>query len=255
MNTKRLLSSIMMLLVTTSLLLAACAPAAPALEPTTAPPLASTAIPEPADPVTVVRSFYQAFNDKDLEKAKSLIAEDYVMNVPYGTYDRDAAMIEWQAQIDSGITFNQTNFVDTGNGRVTSCYEVFQNGSMIDKGCGSVTHVRDGKIVFDGLESGEPIWIAQEFYRAYNEGDLESLMASVAEDIKVRGGAYLTGKDRFRFNMQADLKQGFQAEISDLKVEGDRVTYNVTVYNNAGSVLITGMETLQIKDGLIILIE
>jgi hypothetical protein len=101
----------------------------------------------------------------------------------------------------------------------------------------------------------DPAAIAQSFYQAYNEGDLEALMALVAEDIKVRGQTYLTGKDRFGFNMQADIDLGFQAEISDLKVEGDRVTYNVTVYNNAGSVLIRGVETLQVKDGLIILFE
>jgi hypothetical protein len=104
-------------------------------------------------------------------------------------------------------------------------------------------------------EPVDPAAIAQSFYQAYNAGDLESLMALVAEDIKVRGGMVVTGKDRFQFVMQADLKQGFQAEISDLKVEGDRATYNVTVYNNAGSVLITGVETLQVKDGLIILFE
>jgi hypothetical protein len=104
-------------------------------------------------------------------------------------------------------------------------------------------------------EPVDPATIAQSFFQAYNEGDLEALMALVAEDIKVRSGMYLTGKDRYRFNMQADINLGYQAEISDLKVEGDRVTYNLTVYNNAGSVLFRGMETLQIKDGLIILIE
>jgi len=104
-------------------------------------------------------------------------------------------------------------------------------------------------------EPVDPAAIAQSFYQAYNEGDLEALMALVADDIKVRGGAYLTGKDRFQFNYQADLKQGFQVEISDLKAEGDRVTYSVRVYNKNGSLLISGVETLQIKDGLIILIE
>ena len=104
-------------------------------------------------------------------------------------------------------------------------------------------------------EPVDPAAIAQDFYQAYNEGDLEALMALVADDVKVRGGAYLTGKDRFRFNMQSDLKLGFQAEISDLKVEGDSVTYNVRAYNNNGSLMIAGIEKLQIKDGLIILLE
>ena len=147
MNTKRLLSTLMILIVTSSLLLAACAPAVSATDS--------------KDPATVVKNFYEILNTKDVAKAMSLTAEDYVMNDPFGTYDRAGAAIQWQAVVDAGLTFNQTNFVDTGDGRVTSCYEVFENGTSIDKGCGNVTHVRDGKIIFDGLESAEQIWIVQ----------------------------------------------------------------------------------------------
>ena len=168
MNTKRLLYTLMILIVTASLLLAACAPAVP--------------VTASKDPVTVVKNFYEVINTKDVEKAMSLTAEDYVMNDPFGTYDRAGALIQWQSVVDAGLTFNQTNFVDTGNGRVTSCYEVFENGTSIDKGCGNVTHVRDGKIIFDGLESAEQIWIVQEFYDAINARDVEAGMALTAED-------------------------------------------------------------------------
>jgi ketosteroid isomerase-like protein len=167
MKTKYLFT-LMSLIVAFTMLLSACAPAAPAKDM--------------SDPVTVVKSFYEAFNAKDIEKAMSLTAEDYVMNDPFGTYDRAAAAVQWKAVMDGGISFNQTNFVDTGNGRVTSCYEVFENGKSIDKGCGNVTHVRDGKIIFDGLESAEQVWIVQEFYEAFNANEIERGMSLTAED-------------------------------------------------------------------------
>jgi len=156
------------LLVAFALLVGACVPATPAKDM--------------SDPVTVVQTFYEAFNAKDLDRAMSLTAEDYVMNDPFGTYDRAAAATQWKAVMDGGITFNQTNFVDTGDGRVTSCYEVFENGKSIDKGCGNVTHVRDGKIIFDGLEPAEQIWIVQEFYEAFNANEIERGMSLTAED-------------------------------------------------------------------------
>jgi ketosteroid isomerase-like protein len=171
MNTKRLLSIITMLLVAASLLLAACAPVVPA-----------TPAKDMSDPVTVVQTFYEILNTKDVAKAMNLTAEDYVMNDPFGTYDRAAAQVQWQAVVDAGITFNQTNFVDTGDGRVTSCYEVFEKGKSIDKGCGNVTHVRNGKIIFDGLEPAEQIWIVQKFYELLNAKDVDAAMKLTAED-------------------------------------------------------------------------
>ncbi len=171
MNANRLLSKVMLFLITASLLLAACAPATPA-----APAK------DMSDPVTVVQSFYEILNTKDVAKAMELTAEDYVMNDPFGTYDRAAAATQWQAVIDAGLTFNQTDFVDTGNGRVTSCYEVFENGKSIDKGCGNVTHVRDGKIIYDGLEAAEQIWIVQRFYEIINTKDVEKAMELTADE-------------------------------------------------------------------------
>ena len=104
-------------------------------------------------------------------------------------------------------------------------------------------------------EPVDPAAIAEGFYQAYNAGDIEAAMALVAEDMKCRGGCYLTGKDRFRFYIQGDINQGQQVDISDLKVEGDKVTYTVEVYSKGGAFLVRGIETLQIQDGLIILLE
>lgn len=357
MKSKRFLSTLMMLIVAAPLLLAACAPAMPA----------SPAAPakDMSDPVTVVQTFYELFNAKDLDKAMSLTTEDYVMNDPFGTYDRAAAAVQWKAVREAGITFNQTNFVDTGEGRVTSCYEVLENGKSIDKGCGNVSHVRDGKILYDGLEDAEQIWVVQKyyealnaknlelamsfiagdalfvnptgtyegadaireslkglntdgitfdlsnfrntegrvvydykvvqganlldqgtdgltvvkdglivfdgtertahpsdpttitqnFYQAINDGDIEAAMALVAEDVKCRGECYFSGKDLFRSYMLSATHRGDRIDISDLKVEEDKVSYNWKAYSKAGFFQAAGVETLQIKDGLIVLME
>ena len=162
------LSSLFSIILAFTLLLGACAPTVP--------------VTDSQDPATVVKNFYDILNTKDVAKAMTLTAEDYVMNDPFGTYDRAAAAVQWQAVVDAGLTFNQTNFVDTGDGRVTSCYEVFEKGTAIDKGCGNVTHVRDGKIIFDGLEPAEQIWIVQKFYDLLNTKDVDKAMSLTAED-------------------------------------------------------------------------
>ena len=210
---------------------------------------------EAAEQIWIVQEFYEAFNANEIERGMNLTAEDYVMNDPFGTYDRAAAAVQWQAVRDAGLTFNQTNFVNTGDGRVTSCYEVLENGTSIDKGCGNVTHVRDGKIIFDGLLPAEQIWIAQKHYEAINAGNLEAALALVAEDIKCRGTCYLNGRESYQFLVQGFINIGGRTELSDFVVDGDKVTYNWTGYNGNGAVSAGGTEFMQIQDGKIILIE
>lgn len=210
MKTKYLLS-LLSLIVAFTLLLGACTPSAPAKDM--------------SDPVTVVQTFYESFNAKDLDKAMSLTAEDYVMNDPFGTYDRAAAVIQWKAVMDAGITFNQTNFVDNGDGRVTSCYEVFENGTSVDKGCGNVTHVRDGKIIFDGLEPAEQVWIVQEFYEAFNANEIERGMSLTAADYVMN--------DPFGTYNRADAAIQWQA------VRDAGITFNQTNFVNTGNGRVT----------------
>jgi ketosteroid isomerase-like protein len=211
MNTKRLLATLTMLILTASLFLAACAPAAPAKEM--------------MDPVTVVKSFYEAYNANEIEKAMSLTASDYVMNDPSGTYDRTAAGTQWQAVRDSGITFNQSNFVDTGNGRVTSCYEVLADDASVDKGCGNVTHVRDGKIVYDGLENAEQIWVVQKYYEALNEAQFDKMATFMADDMVVTyPGGKTSGKQEIITANRETISAGLTFELSELKNTNGRVT-------------------------------
>ena len=212
MNTKRLLSILMILIVTASLLLAACAP--------------TVSVTDSKDPATVVKNFYEVLNTKDVAKAMSLTAEDYVMNDPFGTYDRAGAAIQWQAVVDAGLTFNQTNFVDTGDGRVTSCYEVFENGTQIDKGCGNVTHIRDGKIIFDGLEAAEQIWIVQKFYELLNTKDVDKAMSLTAEDYVMN--------DPFGTYDRAAAAEQWRAVVVDYGL-----SFNQTEFINTGNGRVT----------------
>jgi limonene-1,2-epoxide hydrolase len=242
MNTKRFLSILTVLVIASALLLGACAPAA---------------TPEPSldlsDPVNVVKSFYEAFNARDLEKAMSLTAEDYVMNDPFGTYDRAAATVQWQSVMDAGLSFNQTNFVDTGNGRVTSCYEVFENGKSIDKGCGNVTHVRDGKIIFDGLETAEQIWIVQEYYEALNGKKLDLAMSFIAPDARFINptGTY-EGADAIRASLAGLNTDGITFDLSNFRNTDGRVVYDYKVMQ-AANLLDQGTNGLTIvKDGKVV---
>jgi ketosteroid isomerase-like protein len=158
--------------------------------------------------------------------------------------------------VDAGRTFKRTDLVDTGDGRVTSCHEVFENGTSIDKGCGNVTRVRDGKIIFDGLLPAEQIWIVQQYYGLLSTGDLEAAMAFVADDVKCRGACYLTGKAAYQAYVQGIINGGGRKELSDFTVDGDKVTYLYAFYNKDGrDVVISGTEFMQFKDGKIILIE
>ncbi len=242
MNAKRLLSKGLLFLLTASLLLAACAPAAPA-----------TPAKDMSDPVTVVQTFYELFNANEIGKAMELTAEDYVMNDPFGTYDRAAAVVQWQSVRDGGITFDQSNFVDTGNGRVTSCYDVLENGKSIDKGCGNVTHVRDGKIIFDGLEAAEQIWVVQKYYDALNGKNLDLAMTYIAPDaLFINPTGTYEGADAIRDSLAGLNTDGITFDLSNFRNTEGQIVYDYKVMQGA-NLLDQGTNGLTVvKDGKVV---
>jgi len=239
MKTKYLFP-LLSLIVAFALLLGACAP--------------SVSVTDSKDPVMVVKNFYDILNTKDVAKAMTLTAEDYVMNDPFGTYDQAAAATQWQAVVDAGLTFNQTNFVDTGDGRVTSCYEVFENGKSIDKGCGNVTHVRDGKIIFDGLEPAEQIWVVQKFYEILNTKDADKAMSLTAADYVMN--------DPFGTYNRAEAAKQWDAVVNEFGLSFDqtnfentgngRVTSCYEVFENGNSIDKGCGNVTHVRDGKII---
>lgn len=238
MNTKRLLSTLMILVATTSLLLAACAPAAPANEA--------------ADPVAVVGQFYAALNAGDVDKAMSYTATEYVMNDPFGTYDREQAAVQWKNVIDAGLTFELSD-LQNRNGRVTSCYVVRENGNQIDSGCGGVTHVRDGRIIFDGLVDAEQIWLVQEYYEALNAGNLDLAMSYIAGDaVFINPTGTYEGAQAIRDSLAGLNKDGISFNLSNFRNTDGTVIYDYEVLQG-GNVLDKGTNGLTIvKDGRIV---
>jgi len=239
MNTKRFYSVLMTLVLASALLLGACAPA--------------VSVTDSKDPVTVVKNFYEIINTKDVDKAMTLTAEDYVMNDPFGTYNRVDAAIAWQAVVDAGLSFNQTEFTNTGGGRVTSCYEVFENGTSIDKGCGNSTHVRDGKIIFDGLENAEQIWVVQKYYEALNAKNLDLAMSFIASDaLFINPTGTYEGTAAIRASLEGLNADGITFDLSNFRNADGTVIYDYEVLQG-GNVLDEGTNGLTIvKDGMIV---
>lgn len=209
--------------------------------------------PKADDPTAVVKEFYELYNANNIEKAMSLTAGDYVMNDPFGTYNRAEATTQWQAVRDAGLTFNQTNFVHTGNGRVTSCYEVFENGTVIDKGCGNVTHIHDGKIIYDGLESAEQIWVVQKYYEALNAANLDLAMSFIASDaVFINPTGTYKGADAIRESLKGLNTDGITFDLSNFRNTGGHIVYDYKVMQGA-NLLDQGTNGLTIvKDGWIV---
>ncbi|NUQ85004.1 MAG: nuclear transport factor 2 family protein [Anaerolineales bacterium] len=234
MNTK-----LFPVLLAFALLLAACAPTSPAAD-------------SPQDPIAVVQMFYEALNAGDVDKAMTYTAPDYVMNDPFGTYNRAEAAVQWKAVVDAGLTFELSEFKND-NGRVTTCYLVRENGTEIDKGCGGVTHVRDGKIVFDGLEPAEQVWVVQKYYEALNAGDLDSAMAYITgAAVFINPTGTYKGTDAIRESLKGLIKDGITFRLSNFRNTDGMVVYDYEVLQD-GNLLDKGTNGLtQVKDGRIV---
>lgn len=108
------------------------------------------------DPVTVVQEFYTAIADKQLETAMSHVADDALFINPTGTYTgKDEVRENISALIDGGFVFELRDLVNT-NGKVNYGYTLYIDGEAVEEGDNGVTIVKDGKVVFDGLEEGIP---------------------------------------------------------------------------------------------------
>lgn len=104
-------------------------------------------------------------------------------------------------------------------------------------------------------EVASPEKIVQDFYQAIDDGDLETAMTFIADNIECRGHCYITGKDSFQTFIQGNIDHNDQFEINDLKVTGDKVTFSYIIHR-ADTVLTRGMDSvMQVQDGRIIYFE
>ena len=100
-----------------------------------------------------------------------------------------------------------------------------------------------------------PDEIVQDFYQAMNDGDIETAISLAADDIECRGHCHITGKDSFQTFIQGNIDHNDQFEISQLRVDGNKVIFNYIIYR-ANSVLARGIDSvMQIRDGKIIYFE
>jgi len=109
-----------------------------------------------AGATSVVQKFYTAIADKQLDEAMSYVAEDALFINPTGTFTgKDEVRDNISALIDGDFVFELRD-LSNDNGKVTYGYTLYIGGEAVEEGDNGVTIVRDGKVVFDGLEEGIP---------------------------------------------------------------------------------------------------
>jgi ketosteroid isomerase-like protein len=222
-----------MLITTLTVIILMTAACAPLATPTAAPMAATEVSADLTDPLTLVTAYYEAIEANDIDKAMTFVSDDYVMTDPTGfTVGKEAATTAWKGYVAAGFTFDQSDFKANGN-RVTSCYKVYENGNLIDQGCSAVTHVSDGKIIFDGLLSAENIWIIQKYYEALNAGDIDQAMTFAADDIVTTDASRLYwGRQKVLEAHKLYTNAGFTSELSDFSESDGRVTSCYKVMQN-----------------------
>jgi ketosteroid isomerase-like protein len=237
MKTNRLLSALT-LVMTVALLLSACAPAA---------------APAPTDPLTVVQLYYEALQGRDLDRAMTFVAEDIITTDSTAYYyGKDELVAALQRGWEAGDSLEVSDLKADGN-RVTSCYKYYQNGTLLDQSCSGVTHVRDGRIIFDGLAHLESLFVVQEFYEALNAGEVEVAMSWVAPDaLFINPTGRYEGQAAIRASLESQAKDGITFELGKFHMVASRVTYEFKVMSG-NQLLDSGDNGLTIvKDGLIV---
>jgi hypothetical protein len=104
--------------------------------------------------------------------------------------------------------------------------------------------------------AADPAAVVQDFWDKFNAGDLEGAMALTSPDVKCRGRCYFGGHDAFRGVLQGSIDGGIETFVSEIHVDGDRVTYKVEIHRN-GQLISTGFadEAMVVENGLIVLWE
>lgn len=208
------------------------------------------------DAVTVVKSYYDAYNAGNIEQAIEYVADNIIFVNPTGTFVGKAKAREnLEAIKKDGLAFDLSNFRDA-NGHVTYAYKVIIGGQTVETGDGGLTIVRDGRIVFDGTTDTEKEWapnVVKAYYDAYNAGTIDLAMSYVADDAVFINptGTYI-GKAKARENLEAIKKEGLSFDLFDLKNDNGRVTYSYKVIIG-GEAVETGNGGLTVvKNGLVV---
>lgn len=108
------------------------------------------------DPTTIVKEYYAAINSKNLDKALSLLADNVIATAPSSKLQgKEAIRKVLQENMASNFRSENSNYRES-NGEVRYDYIVYFGSSEIDRNTDGLTIVKNGKIVFDGLERDKP---------------------------------------------------------------------------------------------------
>ena len=81
----------------------------------------------------------------------------------------------------------------------------------------------------------EPVAVIEAFCEALNEGDLDTAMSFVADDARFLIDTLLVGKAENRDRYKGLLDLGYQSELSDLRADGDKVSFAQKLIIGAGT--------------------
>ena len=81
----------------------------------------------------------------------------------------------------------------------------------------------------------EPVLVVETFYEALNDGDLDTAISFVADDARFIIDTLLVGKAENRDFYQELLDLGYQSELSDLRADGDKVSWTEEATMSVGA--------------------
>ena len=80
----------------------------------------------------------------------------------------------------------------------------------------------------------EPVAVIEAFYEALNDGDLDAAISFVADDARLIYDTLYVGKAEIRDFYQKELDRGYHSELSDLRADGDKVSWTEKVTSSLG---------------------
>ena len=143
---KKRLAILLVLAGLAALVLAACAQSSA--------PGASN--PQAPGAITIVQNYYAAIKANQLDIVMSFYADDALLTTPQGKYQGKAAIRPYmKSLLDQGYYSENSNYRES-SGEVRYDYKVYLGSALVDQNNDGLTIVKNGKIVFDGLESHKP---------------------------------------------------------------------------------------------------
>ncbi len=108
------------------------------------------------DPITVVKKFVDATNARQLDTIMSLCADDNLEASPEGRFQgKEAARMYFKTLLDRSFRWEATNYRES-IGEVLFDDAWYLGSAVVAAGGDGLAVVKNGKIVYDGLEKDKP---------------------------------------------------------------------------------------------------